>query len=201
MKRKMVPRNIKASMTVEAVFVVPIVLWVIIALIYLTFYLHDLVRLEEVVEAGLRQGNFLSLQRSELDGNAVYYENINETGKWGYWKLSYETEEEKIKQYLEEELQRRFLFLTKKNVSCEINGFSVEIQIKMKGKAMIFPVIDLWRGESEIVLERTLPFHNPEEVLRIFSGLNLISDDTESNIFIKNHMKSLQNVMREGEGE
>lgn len=197
----MVPRNIKASMTVEAVFVVPIVLWVIFALIYLTFYLHDLVRLEEVVEAGLRQGNFLSLQRSELDGNAVYYENINETGKWGYWKLSYETEEEKIKQYLEEELQRRFLFLTKKNVSCEINGFSVEIQIKMKGKAMIFPVIDLWRGESEIVLERTLPFHNPEEVLRIFSGLNLISDDTESNIFIKNHMKSLQNVMREGEGE
>lgn len=194
----MFKRRVEASVTVEAAFVVPIVLFVIVALIYLTFYLHDRVRLEEVVESALRQGNLLVVQRSLLDGKSVDYSKCNELGNWGYWKISYGTEELQIKEYLEGELEQGFFFLSKESVSCEVNGFLIEVKVKMRGKISLNPIQNFWKSEPEVTLKRSIPIHNPEEVLRIYEGLQIIVESTESAEFIKNYMEKFKNFKEKG---
>ncbi len=156
----------EASITVEAAFVIPIVLFVIFALVYLTFYLHDRVRTEEIVEKALGKGAILITQRATIEGTAYDYENINQSGNWGYFKASYDEQEKTISKYLEEESQQGFFLLDAQQITCETNGFSVTVKVKMKGKISINPVKNFWKNTPEFVLERSVPLHNPEEVLR-----------------------------------
>lgn len=48
-KSKLLQKKVKASFTIEAAIVLPTILFVLIGIIYLTFYLHDKVKLENGV--------------------------------------------------------------------------------------------------------------------------------------------------------
>ena len=62
-------KKLNASMTVEAAFIIPIVIFIIFALMYLAFQLHDRVRMETVMERALGKGDFL------ITGFSLGFEN------------------------------------------------------------------------------------------------------------------------------
>lgn len=182
-------------MTVEAVFVIPIVIFVIFALMYLTFYLHDRVRVETIMEKALGKSDFLVLQRGNISGNSCNYEEINEEKNWGYFQGSYEKQEEEIKEYLEGELNKGFFLLDIKDMDCEIDGFAVKIKIEMRETISLNPVKSFWGEEDVFKLERERILHSPEEILRIFEGLEMVMNYAEDFNFIKNYIANNKAVL------
>ena len=154
-------------MTVEAAFIIPMILFIIFSLMYLTFHLHDKVRLETVIEQALGKD-------CEED--------------WEYENGSYKEQEEERIKYLEKELETGFFLLEKNQVSCEINGFSVKIKIVMKENVSLNPVKKLGSGEGLVILERERILHNPEEVLRVYEGLKIVLNYVEDARFVKNYL-------------
>lgn len=181
-------KKLNASMTVEAAFVIPIVIFVIFALMYLAFWLHDRVRLETVMEKALGRGDFLVSQRGEIDGSSCDYENLNKSGNWGYFRSDYKAMEEEIRIYLEEELAKGFYTFQREKVLCEINGFTVQIKIVMHKKMSFHPIKNFLGESSYEVLERSRVLHSPEELLRVRDGLDIIIDYAEDAQFAKNHV-------------
>ena len=181
-------KKLDASMTVEAAFVVPIVIFVIFALMYLTFQLHDKVRLETVMERALGKGDFLVSQRGREDGSAYDYENVNKNGNWGYFRSSYKKQQEAITDYLKEELGKGFFTFQMEHVNCEINGFNVQIKIVMKKMMSLHPVKNFLGESSYVTLERKKVLHSPEELLRVMDGLGIVMDYAEDTEFVKNHV-------------
>lgn len=188
----------EASITVEAAFIVPIVIFVVLALIYLTFCLHDRVKLEEVVERALGQGNLLAAERAEIEGAPCNYKMINQSGNWGYFKVSYENEEEALRGYLEEQLNHGFFILNVESVSCKVNGFQAEITVKMKGKISLNPVKNMLGKTTEFVLKRTVSIHNPEEAKRAYEELQIAIDHIGDFNFVKGYMRKLESTLEEG---
>lgn len=167
-----------ASVTVEAAFVVPIVIFAILALIYFAFYLHDRVRAETIAERALEKGVHFSAQQP-------WMERIFER----------EAVEQVVEGDLEEELKSGFFFLEKESISCEANGLSVSIQIKMKGKISLNPVGSLWAAEPGFALERGLPIHDPPELLRAYKAMGLTMDGRQEESFVKSHVNGLLQEM------
>lgn len=191
----MLKKQQQASITVEAAFLIPIIIVAIMALIYLTFYLHDRVRLEEVVEKALGQGNFLMAQRSQAEGKACNYAYLNEPGNWGYLRSSYETDGQEIKNYISENLNQGFFLLEEEDVFCKADGFSIVVKVKMKASISLNPVKNFWKETPEFVLERSVSIHKPEEILRAYDGLQMVIDSTSGFLFVKNYIENLKAVI------
>ncbi len=181
-------KKLKASMTVEAAFLIPVVIFVIFALMYLTFYLHDRVRMEKVLETALGKGDFLVVQRGATDGGSFEYAGINEKSNWGYFQSAYKEQEEEIIRYLNAELENGFFVFDKEKVVCEIDGFVIKIEINMKNTITLNPVKHFLGDEAVVRLERERVFHNPEEIIRVYEGLKIIMSYAEDAEFAKKYV-------------
>ncbi len=193
----MLERQEEASITVEASFIIPIVIFVVMGLIYFTFYLHDKVRLEEVLEKALGQGNLIVINRSKIDGISFSYDTINEDGNWGYFRNTYKDREKDLLEYLNREIESKFFFLKREAISCEVNSFSIHIEIKMRGMISLNPLQYLWKQKNQITLERKRMLHNPEEILRVYEGLEFIMDDISEFTFAGKHIEKMETVVED----
>lgn len=185
----------RANITVEASFIIPIVLSVIFALLYLTFYLHDRVRAEVIVERALGKGNFLIAQRSDTDGSFYGYENNGQRAKEGYFKASYEEQEAVLLEYLEKELEKGFCLLHTKQLTCETEGFSLKVKVKLEGKFSWNPIKNFCGEMPEFVIERSVPLHSPEEMRRLYEGLELVMDRMEAFCFARNYISQNKSIL------
>jgi len=188
-------KKLNASMTVEAAFIVPIVLFIIFALMYLAFNLHDRVRMETVLEKALGKGDYVVAQRSDTDGGAIDYDSLNEKNNWGYFRSGNKQQEEEIRKYIEEELEKGFFILEKEKILCETDGFAVKIEIMMRQKVTLNPVKALLGEEEMIRLKRVKNIHNPEEIIRIFEGLEMVINYEEDAEFAKNYVANTQTTL------
>lgn len=162
-------KKLSASMTVEAAFLVPIVIFVLFALLYLTFELHDRVRLESVMERALLKGNF----------RGIYEEGV-----------SYKEEENRIYEYLECELEEKFFVFQFKEAVCKVDSFVVEIKIVMEKRLSLNPVKRFLGEETQVILERKRILHKPEESVRIYEGLRLFVEHGEDGEFVEKYAEN-----------
>ncbi|TCT11646.1 TadE-like protein [Natranaerovirga pectinivora] len=77
--------KLEGSFTIEAAFIMPIIIITIITLIYMTFYLHDMTYLQSVANNTAMKGA-QSLKYIDVDMNTmnINYENIN--NRFIYWR-------------------------------------------------------------------------------------------------------------------
>jgi len=68
------------SITVEAAYVMPVVIFVVFAVIYLAFYLHDYCVLQGAVDRTVQRADFYSNQVSDMEAGEIYYEAVNSRG-------------------------------------------------------------------------------------------------------------------------
>lgn len=196
--RKFEKKQLEASVTIEAVFVVPIVIFIVFALMYLALYLHDRAVTETILEEALGRGNFVVLHRGSLSGDPCNYDVMNEPENWGYFQSSYCEQEERVEQYLKMELKEGPFISHLKKVDCIINGFAIQIRIEMEQRISLNPVKSFWGEETSFILERKRVFHNPEEILRAYEGTGITIDHEENFNFIRNYIFKNRTVL-EGE--
>lgn len=154
------------SITVEAAFVMPIVILTIFALIYLALYLHDICRIQAVTDMILYKGGLTVKHEANVITGEVDYENINDRGIFYSLLGSTTEEEEQIRYYFGQELSKG-LFLAKiKEVNIEVDKLKLTVSVEADINVSLPGIKYLFEPFSNTVIKGEFPVHNPAETIR-----------------------------------
>lgn len=155
-----------ASITVEAAFVMPIVIVTVFALIYLAFYLHDYCRLQGAMDKVLHKAAISVKHEADIKTGKVAYEAINDRGI--FYLVFGSTQEDKMQilEYLKQELTG-FLFITKINhVVVDVGKLNISMSVEAKASVRLPIFQGLFDRFASISIEEGSSVHNPAETIR-----------------------------------
>lgn len=156
----------KGSITVEAAFVMPLVIMTIFALIYLTFYLHDVCRIQAILHKTLHKTGLVLKHDADIASGKVIYENINNRGIL-YLVLG-DTEEAKadLEALLYQELSKGLLAMKLTEVKTEVGKFNLGASVKAEMKIKPFGLKSILNRYTAIYMTDKYPIHDPAESIR-----------------------------------
>ncbi len=156
-----------ASITVEAAFVMPVVLCTVFALIYLTLQLHDICRIQGIMDKTLHQAGMLYKHRTELASDEINYAWIGDRGVFYDLFGDLSGEKEGVKRYLQQELSKGLFLLRITKLEAEVKKTKLRVRIEAETLISLPWVAPLFDGLSSMVLTGEYPVHNPAETIRI----------------------------------
>ncbi len=160
-------KTCKASITVEAAFVMPIVILTVFALLYLSFYLHDLCRIQGAVDITLHKAGLIMKHESELETAEIDYEHIKDQEIFDLWQEDSKDEEQELEAYLQRELSKG-LFLTKvADIEATVESTKLSISSRINTPISIPWVRELMASNSHKVISGEYPLHDPAETIRV----------------------------------
>jgi HD superfamily phosphohydrolase len=161
------PRTCKASITVEATFVMPIVILTVFALIYLSFYLHDTCRIQGLVDKTLHKAAISLKQEADLETGAIDYERIGERGVFTQLLGDRSDAEKELRKYLQQELSKG-LFLSKiTGIQATVYKTKLEISVEADNVIRIPWVKKFFTSFTHTKITAEYPIHDPAETIRI----------------------------------
>lgn len=172
-------RNIKqASITVEAAFVMPIVIFTIVALIYLAFYLHDYCRIQGTLDNTLLKASFHMKHEADFTTGEVTYEEINDRGVF-YLILGSTTEDKsRLTTYLQDKLKNSLFLLKITSIDADVGKLSSTVSIEASSHIVLPYFQKLFGRYSHVRIVNSASMHNPAETVRCAE----VVLDTGSNI-------------------
>lgn len=165
--KNIVNKEEKGSITVEAAFVMPIVVLTVFALIYLAFYLHDYNKIQGTVDLVIHKAGITVKHDADIATGRMSYEDISDRGVFYLLTGDSQVEEHKIGELLGQELSKG-LFITY-IINTEVEACKLDIKINVLAKTKIgLPLFqNLLNNLLNINMERTYPVHNPAETIRV----------------------------------
>lgn len=171
---------LQGSYTVEMALIFPIVFFVIISLIYMTFYMHDKVRIQSVADQAVIYGSELvkhektdkhmDIDYSCLDNRGIYFPLIGDLQK----------ENKILQSYVTEKLKRGLIIGEVTDVHIDLSKKEVEIKIKVNMKIGILRAKEFFSGSgTNITIVGKGRVHYPAEFVRQFDVIEGIVDDIQ----------------------
>lgn len=165
--RRITDKNTQASFTIEAVFVLPVVLLTIVSIIYISFYLHDYNRMQGIADRVLHKAIFNLKHESDFGTGKVYYEKIKDEGVFYQFVDNSDIKTKEIEIYLISNLSD-VLFATR-IVNVEVNVSKLKTSIKVEGEFQI-PIkglLQVFSSKRDLIVKVSSSNHNPAESVRI----------------------------------
>ncbi len=154
----------------EAAFVVPLLLVIIIGVIYLGFFLHDSLSMQVIIQRNLREAAEHIRYCGNLETKEIFYPKI-------YKKINKTQLEKELEALLKKELEKGLFLTAIEEIQAEASLFSVKVtyitrfKVSFPGVQHLFPNGQLPKEEKAII-------YNPMKTLRSIGGLA----DVESRI-------------------
>lgn len=184
----------RGSMTVEAVFLIPIIIFVIFAFMYMALYFYDQILIDTTSRgAALEQEQRI---RHTTDGKTgmIQFEKVSVKGLENLLQ-NYDTEEENITNKLKK-INKNMFQGAVKNTEVSIHTGNIEIsgdsEILSLTKAVGSYLPKSSRSNRHYV---KLAVHNPEEFVRGYTALEEIAEQTGQAGKIKQTLKKLLKYM------
>lgn len=158
--------KIKASFSIEAVFIIPIVFFTIVSIIYLSFYLHDYSKIQGIADGVLHKAVMNNKQGADISTGRVNYEEINR-GLVSQIFGGTESKEHEIENYLASILSKSLIVTRITNIDVTKN--ILDLSIRVEGEFQ-FPLKGLqWLSslDNTLVVEAKSAYHNPANFIRI----------------------------------
>ncbi|TAH73875.1 MAG: hypothetical protein EWM47_02075 [Anaerolineaceae bacterium] len=158
--------KIKASFTIEAVFIMPIVIFAIIFIIYLSFYLHDYCKMQGITNGVLHKATMNLKHETDIGTGKVNYDEINK-GLISQIFESSDSKEKEIEDYTIKLLSKSLIAtkITDVHVSKGILNLSIKVegkfQFPLKGLLWIIPF------DKTLLVEIKSAYHYPANSIRL----------------------------------
>jgi hypothetical protein len=160
-------KSCKASITVEAAFVMPIIILTVFALLYLSFYLHDSCRIQGAIDMTLHKAGLIIKHESDLATVKIDYEQIKNQETFDLWQEDSKEEEQELQAYLRRMLSKG-LFLTKiADIEATVESSKILISTRTNTPISIPWVRELMASNSHSVISGEYPIHDPAETIRV----------------------------------
>lgn len=166
------------SYTVEAAFVVPILIFVLLALIYMSFYLYDKVRIQSVIdtEAAVAAGA-VKHERNPETGD-VEYEHLDDRGLYFSMFGDLSREEEKTKERVRAQLEHGLFLCEVTGVEVNLDRSQADIRVFAHANIRMLKIREYFAGSgTDLVLMATGKVHYPAEFARRLSMLDGIEGE------------------------
>lgn len=185
----------QASITVEAVFLIPILLFVIFAFMYTALYFYDQVRIDtESQKAAMEQEQKI---RYEIDSNTgmILYDKISVKGLENLL-CNYKAEEETIEKHLKE-IEKNLFQGRVKNRTVKVETGKIEIGENLELSFLTKAIGDYLPQTNHTTKHyMKMTIHNPEEFVRGYTALEEIAEQTGQGSKIKSTLTNLLKYMR-----
>ncbi len=155
------------SITVEAAFVMPVVLLAVFALIYLTLQLHDTCRIQGVLDKTLHQAGISYKHKAELASGKVNYAWIGGRGVFYGLLGDRSSEEGELTAYLQQELSEGLFLSRITGLETKVGRTKLRIRIEAETPISLPWIASFFTGFSTTVISGEYPVHNPAETIRL----------------------------------
>lgn len=157
--------RVNASFTVEAAIVMPLVLYTILALIFLSFNLHDRCRIHCMADKVLHKASIYMKHDADITTCKTDYENINDRGI--LYPITGNTADERIEieQYLISELE--YGLLCTEITGIEVKAGKLMVRLEIQGRLDVPATLFMSFLKRSIHVRAERPLHNPAEAIRI----------------------------------
>ncbi|MDF2609909.1 MAG: putative rane protein [Lachnospiraceae bacterium] len=184
----MLKTKVKGSYTVEAAFLMPMVLFVTIAVLYLGFYLHDRARVQSIMNDALTNSRSLIQYEADMNTGSIDYAAYRDRDIWYPYFNEFKEKEGGIIAYVTNQFEKG-LFLTKlEDAEVTINTFDITINASIR---MDFPFFELQQILVNSSQQETISYTNNTifsvEFIRIYDTFLGVAEKTELVQEILNH--------------
>ncbi len=164
----MIRKNLQGSFSVEAVFVMPVILTVIYCLMYMALILHDRVVLQSVVEEALVRCNQLCHQPSDVLTSEIHYGELLNVSLLGE---SEEKHQEELQYFINQELTEKLYISDIRSINIDLQDDSCSITIEADSRISLPLVGQMLAGNKSIVVIEQRDYHNPEQFARLAENI------------------------------
>lgn len=159
-------KQLSGSMTVEASFLFPIIIFCILTIMYFTFYQYDMVTMYSTMsEVGLKENQTIR-QPSNLETGEIYFQDIIKKDLLGVL-IGDTTTEEKVSDYLSDLLSDKLFIYEVDRVKVSCNSSEIIVKVQMSTKLCPPFGINYLTDFMSINAQVSLPVHNPTEFVRV----------------------------------
>lgn len=162
-------KNMNGNITIEAAFVMPMILFSIVALLFLAFYLHDICKVQGMVDKTLHKAVFRVKHEADIETAEVFYNQINDRSIFYTLLGSMGEEQIEIRQYLQKELENGIFITDIIGIDVEIGKVNIKITV-YTDTSMLLPGF-IHSHTMHKVVEGRCSIHNPAETIRIIENV------------------------------
>jgi hypothetical protein len=156
----------RGSITVEAAFIMPIVIFFVFALIYFAFYLHDICRIQSKIDLVLYKAGITVKHEADIVTGHVDYKKIGSRGVFYLLLGSTNEEEKQVQNYLCQELEEGLFLVKVDKIDVTVEKQKIVVSVETGTQVSLKGIKDLFEPYSKIVRKGEYPVHNPAESIR-----------------------------------
>ena len=162
---KLIPMA-KASITVEAAYVMPIVIFAIFAVIYLAFYLHDYCILQNAIDMTTHKASFYANKTSDMNESEIYYEVINSRGVFYQLVGDMIPVKQQVQKALKKELENSLFLYDTISLQTEVDQYNIKVSLSARRKINLPIFGEIFRKMESTNISANCPIHRPAETIR-----------------------------------
>lgn len=158
-------RKVHAMFTIEALLVMPVVLFSVISVIYISFYLYDYCRIQGVSDLLLHKAALNLKHEADIETGEVFYENM-EKKRLSYKAVS-DSEKDNMEKLLMAKLSEGLLAAKITDIEISLNFSKIAVSVEGEFRVPIKGVAQMlfFKKVFKVTGERQL--HNPADTVRI----------------------------------
>jgi len=159
-------KNESGIITVEAALIMPLIVFILFALIYLSFYLHDRCKVQGVIDQTLHKAGLTVKHEADFSTGEVFYEEINNRGVFYLPFADTGTEEDNIRNYLQTKLKSGLFLARIIDLQVDVGKYNITISVEAEIPISLLGVTDIWKPNNRMIVEGKSQIHNPAETIR-----------------------------------
>lgn len=145
----------------------PIVLLAIFTILYLAFYLHDMCRVQGIVDETLHRAGLSMKNDTDLTTVGVDYESIKDRSVYGLLRGDRIEIEQKLNSYLQLRLAKGLFLFNITDSRAEVDMTKLTISVQTESRIKIPWTAQFFREYSRRVISGEYPIHDPAQTIRV----------------------------------
>lgn len=184
----------RGSITVEAVFLFPMVFFILFAVIHFAYYQADKTTVQTVADRLAKEQAVALKERVEL-GEQKMVEDLSQHKLFCYVQGT-GGKEDTLRQKIKEELQGRLMNGEVEQIKASVGYTEITVEVTVSSHILISQVKEYFTRTPLSYTERvSIPVHNPAEFVRAYSALELALDDVSAFEKLKEQIRKIKNVL------
>jgi hypothetical protein len=189
----LIKKEVRGSYTVEAAFLFPTVLFVIIALIYMGFYLHDKASMNSTINETMLKGKNLLLNDTNMNSGLIDYDTYLKRGVLYSLEDNLGNKKNEIYDYINTELSSGLLIATINQINVTVTYSNITIEVNSTMNLPFLEVKKYFTGTgTQVNLKSSAEVSSIPEFIRIF---DVFSGVAEKIPLVNEVLQKLQQIL------
>ena len=182
------------SSTVEAVFLFPMIFFILLAVIHFAYYQADKTTVQITADHFAKEQAVALKERVEL-GEHKKIKDLSQHKLFCYVQGT-GGKEDTLRKKIKENLQGKLLNGDVEQIKVLVGYTEITVEVTVSFRVLVSQVKEYFTGTPLQYTQRvSIPVHNPAEFVRAYSALELALDDVGAFEKLKEQIRKIKNVL------